>query len=61
MTKPKKNYYTVLTKENIDRLFQEISRGVPIRHACTIAGFSKESYYKWKKLSKELPENKLTH
>lgn len=60
MTKPKKNYYTVLTKENIDRLFQEISRGVPIRHACTIAGFSKESYYKWKKLSKELPEDKET-
>lgn len=56
MTKTKK-YYTKLTKENIDKLFQEISRGVPIKHACTIAGFSRESYYKWKDQAKELPED----
>lgn len=60
MAESKKNYYTVLTKENIDRLFQEISRGVPIKHACTIAGISKETYYKWKKLAKELPEDEDT-
>lgn len=53
----RKNYYTLLTKERIDKLFQEISRGVPIRHACTIAGMSKETYYHWKKKVKELPED----
>ena len=59
MSKPKKrkNYYTLLSKERIDTLFQEISRGVPIKHACTIAGMSKETYYYWKNKAKELPED----
>ena len=58
MTKPRKNYYTVLTKERIDKLYQELSRGVPIRHACTIAGMSKETYYHWIKEVEQLPEDK---
>ena len=32
-----------LTKENIDKLYQELSRGVPISYACIIAGISKSS------------------
>ena len=40
----KKNYYTKLSKETIDKLFQEISRGVPIKHACTITIFVEISY-----------------
>lgn len=55
--KKKKKYFTKLSKETIDKLFQEISRGVPIRYACTIAGISKESYYNWKKRAKNLPED----
>lgn len=56
--KPKrKNYHTKLTKETIDKLYQELSRGVPIRHACTLAGISKETYYRWKKLAKEEPDD----
>lgn len=58
MTEPKKrNYHTLLSKERIDKLYQELSRGVPIRHACTIAGISKETYYHWRKKAKELPED----
>lgn len=57
MSKTKKNYYTKLSKETIDKLFQEISRGVPIKHACTIAGISKETYYHWIKVAKELPDD----
>ena len=58
MTKPRDKFIpTLLTKEVVDTLFQEISRGFPIRHACTIAGISKETYYYWKKKVKELPEN----
>lgn len=57
MTKTKKNYFTKLTKETIDKLFQEISRGVPIKHACTLAGISKETYYHWTKVAKELPDD----
>lgn len=58
MTEPKKkNYFTKLSKETIDKLFQEISRGVPIKHACTIAGISKESYYYWTKKAKEYPDD----
>jgi hypothetical protein len=56
--KPKrKNYHTKLTKETIDKLYQELSRGVPIRHACTLAGISKETYYRWKKLAEEEPDD----
>lgn len=57
MTKTKKKYFTKLTKETIDKLFQEISRGVPIKHACTLAGISKETYYHWTKVAKELPDD----
>lgn len=58
MTEPKKrNYYSLLSKERIDKLYQELSRGVPIKHACTIAGISKETYYHWRKKAKELPED----
>ena len=58
MTKSKrKNYYTLLSKEVIDTLHQELSRGVPIKHACTIAGISKETYYKWRNRAKDLPED----
>lgn len=56
--KPKrKNYHTKLTKETIDKLYQELSRGVPIRHACTLAGISKETYYRWKKLAEKEPDD----
>ena len=57
MTKTKKKYFTKLTKETIDKLFQEISRGVPIKHACTLAGISKETYYHWTKVAKKLPDD----
>lgn len=46
-----------LSKEVIDKLFQEISRGVPIKYACTIAGISRASYYAWDKKAKELPDD----
>ena len=59
MTKPRDKFIpNLLTKEVVDKLFQEIGRGVPIRHACVIAGISKETYYYWKKKAKELPEDK---
>lgn len=41
MTKPK------ISKKVIDTLFQEISRGVPVKYACPIAGISRETYYSW--------------
>lgn len=46
-----------ISKDVIDRLFQEISRGVPIKYACTIAGISRSSYYKWSKKAEELPDD----
>ena len=55
--KKKKKYFTKLSKETIDKLFQEISRGVPIKYACTIAGISRESYYHWSNVAKELPDD----
>ena len=57
MTKTKKKYFTKLSKETIDKLFQEISRGVPIKHACTLAGISKETYYHWTNVAKKLPDD----
>ena len=52
--------YTLLSKERIDKLHQELSRGVPIQHACRIAGMSKETYYYWKNKAKNLPEDEST-
>ena len=46
-----------ISKEIIDKLFQEISRGVPIKYACTIAGISRSSYYYWSKKAKKLPDD----
>lgn len=46
-----------ISKEVIDKLFQEISRGVPIKYACTIAGISRSSYYTWTRKAKELPDD----
>jgi len=46
-----------LSKEIVDAVCQEISRGVPIRHACTIGGIAKETYYNWKKKAREEREN----
>ena len=46
-----------ISKEVIDKLFQEISRGVPIKYACTIAGISRSSYYLWTRKAKELPDD----
>lgn len=46
-----------ISKEIVDKLFQEISRGVPIKHACTIAGISRSSYYAWSKKAEELPDD----
>ena len=58
MTESKEKFKPrLLTRKVVDTLFQEISRGVPIKHACTIAGISDKTYYLWKKQVKELPEN----
>ena len=46
-----------ISKEVIDKLFQEISRGVPIKYACTIAGISRSTYYHWSRKAKELPDD----
>ena len=46
-----------ISKEVIDKLFQEISRGVPIKYACIIAGISRSTYYHWNKKAKELPDD----
>ena len=48
---------SLISKEVIDKLFQEISRGVPIKYACTIAGISRSTYYKWENIAKELPDD----
>lgn len=46
-----------LSKEVIDKLSQELSRGVPIQYATVIAGISKGTYYRWKDDVKQLPED----
>ena len=38
---------SIISKEIIDKVCQEISRGVPIEYSCLIAGISKSTYYKW--------------
>ena len=52
--------YNLLSKEVIDKLYQEISRGVPITYACTLAGISRPTYYLWKNQSENLPEDEST-
>lgn len=42
-----------ISDEVIDKIYQELSRGVPIRHACTLAGISKETYYRWRRIALE--------
>lgn len=49
---------TVLSKETIDKLYQELSRGVPIESSCIIAGISPGTYYNWVKRAEQLPEDK---
>lgn len=46
-----------ISKEVINILYQEISRGVPIKYACTIAGIGRNTYYEWIKKAKELPDD----
>ena len=46
-----------LSKAVADKICQELSRGVPIKYACVIAGISRDTYYKWLKAAKELPED----
>ena len=48
---------SIISKEVIDKLFQEISRGVPIKYACTLAGISRSSYYTWNKKANKLPDD----
>ena len=48
---------SVISKEKIDKLFQEISRGVPIKYACTLAGIGRSTYYGWLDIAKELPDD----
>jgi len=51
--KPKSNKNLKISKELIDKIYNEIARGVPIHYACMIAGISKESYYRWIRLGRE--------
>ena len=45
-----------LTKEIIEQLADDHSKGLPIKHCCAFAGISKSSYYNWMKKGEE--ENK---
>ena len=42
-----------LTKETCKVICQEISRGVPYKYACKIAGVQDSTVVKWRKLGKE--------
>ena len=48
---------SMISKEIIDTVFKEISRGVPIEYACTIAGISRSTYYYWLKKGKKEPDD----
>ena len=50
---PKGGKNVKISKEIIDKVCQEISRGVPITYACMIGGISKESYYRWIRTGKK--------
>ena len=51
--KPEGNQNLKISKEIIDKVCQEIARGVPVKYACMIGGISKETYYRWIRLGKE--------
>lgn len=51
--KPTNNKNFKISKEIIDKVCQEISRGVPVEYACMIGGISKESYYRWIRMGKK--------
>lgn len=56
MANPKgnpKGKQSIISKEIIDTVCQEISRGVPIEYSCMIAGISRASYYYWLNKAKE--------
>lgn len=48
---------TEITEDLMEVLFTEIKRGVPYKYACPIAGISQHTFYKWRKLGEEEPED----
>lgn len=46
-----------ITEDIIEAICQEISRGVPVEHACIIGGISKGTYYNWLHKGEEEPED----
>lgn len=46
-----------ITKELVDAIAEEISRGVPIRYACYLNNISPESYYSWKRQGEKEPDD----
>ena len=55
--KSKRGRPSAISKEIADNLFQELSRGVPIEHACTIVGLKRNTYYYWRKKGMEEDED----
>ena len=54
---PKGNGNVKISKKIIDKITQEITRGVPIGYACMIAGISRNAYYKWIRNGEELDDD----
>lgn len=54
---PKGNGNVKISKERIDKICQEITRGVPLEYACKIAGVTRDAFYKWVKKGEELDDD----
>lgn len=54
---PKGRGNVKISKERIDKICQEITRGVPLDYACKIAGVGRKTFYDWVKVGKELNDD----
>lgn len=54
---PKGNGNLKISKEIIDTITKEITRGVPINYACMIGGITRKTYYTWINNGKELDDD----